>query len=205
MALRNMNPWDMAAPLYRLMLTIEYPGYRRLYRLIRAYLSPCTKALELGCGPGNITVKVADACRYVTATDYAAGMIAQAQAHHAHSNVEYRQADATALPFTEDSFDVAYTVNMLHVVSNPRAVLAETARVLTPDGRLIAATFTRDGSVRAGLAARLARLIGHGQFFAWNDQTYRDFFADCGWTVRRHTTVRSLFQISVVIATPPLD
>lgn len=203
MGIADINPWDLAAPMYRWMLSIDYPGYRRLYRLIRAHLSTSMDVIEVGCGPGNVTVKVADACQHVTATDYAAQMIGQAQTHHARHNVDYRQADATNLPFADATFDAAYTVNMLHIVSDPRAVLAEAARVLTPNGRLIAATFTRDRTVRAWFATRLAPLVGHSQFFAWDDRAYRDFFAECEWTVRRHTTVRSLFQISVVVATPP--
>lgn len=203
MRITDINPWDLAAPMYRRMLSIDYPGYRRLYQLIRAHLSTSMNVIEFGCGPGNITVKVADACQHVTATDYAAQMIAQAQTFHGLHNVEYRQADATNLPFADATFDAAYTVNMLHIVSDPRAVLAEAARVLTPNGRLIAATFTRDSTARAWFATRLAPLVGHSQFFSWDDRAYRDFFDECGWTVRRHTTVRSLFQISVVVATPP--
>lgn len=203
MAVADINLWDLAAPLYRWVLSVDYPGYRHLYRLIRAHLSTSMDVIELGCGPGNITIQVADACQRVTATDYAPRMIAQARAHHSRHNIQYLQADATALPFMDATFDAAYTVNMLHVVSDPRAVLAEAARVLVPNGRLIAATFTRDRTVRARLATRLAPFVGHSQFFAWDDVAFRNFFTECGWTVQRHTTVRSLFQISVVVATPP--
>ncbi|MDO5728273.1 MAG: class I SAM-dependent methyltransferase [Actinomycetaceae bacterium] len=202
MRIRHINPWDLAAPAYRRLLSVTYPGFRQLYRMIRAQLQPSMNVLELGCGPGNISIHVAEACRHLTATDYAKQMIRQARTYNTHPSIDYLQADATNLPFEADSFDAAYTVNMLHIVSDPRRVLDEAARVLRPHGRLIAATFTRDITVRSRFAAQLAPLVGHSQFFAWTDDTYRQFFADAGWTVRRHATVRSLFQISIVVATP---
>lgn len=203
MSTRDINPWDLAAPLYRLALSFTYPGYSQLYRLIRAHLAPTMNVLEIGCGPGNITRQVADACGTVTATDAAANMIKQARRYNPRPNVEYRQADAFALPFAEGEFDAVYTVNMLHIVPEPERVLDQLARVITKNGRLIAATFTRDHTLRAKMATRLAPVVGHDQFFAWTDETYRQFFTDAGWSVRRHTTVRSLFQISIVVATPP--
>jgi len=51
-------------------------------------------------------------------------------------NVDTQVADAQNLPFAADTFDAVLLHLVLSVVSDPEAVVAETARVLTPDGKV---------------------------------------------------------------------
>src|SRR5260221_12928912 len=51
--------------------------------------------------------------------------------------VEVRQADATALPFPDGSFDTVLSFIMLHHVLQWEQAFAETERMLRPGGRLI--------------------------------------------------------------------
>jgi SAM-dependent methyltransferase len=52
-------------------------------------------------------------------------------------NVELVEADATALPFDDASFDLGCTLRTLHHVRRPELVVAELARVTRPGGRLL--------------------------------------------------------------------
>jgi SAM-dependent methyltransferase len=54
------------------------------------------------------------------------------------------EADATSLPFADESFDAALLVSMLHHVDTPAHALAEAKRVLRPSGRLAVMVFTRE-------------------------------------------------------------
>ena len=50
-------------------------------------------------------------------------------------------ADATALPYADDSFDAVLIANALHVMPEPEKALREIDRVLRPGGILIAPNF----------------------------------------------------------------
>src|SRR5206468_10963744 len=72
-------------------------------------------------------------------TDYDEAMVAAAADRLAPfgDRAECRQADATALPFADDSFDTVLSWIMLHHTMAWEKTLAEAARVLRPGGRLI--------------------------------------------------------------------
>lgn len=71
----------------------------------------------------------------VTAVDLAPDVVAQAQADPARpSNLEFRVADVTALPFGDAEFDVVHMHQVLHHLSEPLAAIRELARVARPGG-----------------------------------------------------------------------
>jgi ubiquinone/menaquinone biosynthesis C-methylase UbiE len=72
-------------------------------------------------------------------TDYDEAMVEVAAQRLAPfgARVECRQADATALPFPDNSFDTVLSWIMLHHTMAWENALAEAARVLKPGGRLI--------------------------------------------------------------------
>lgn len=82
--------------------------------------------LELGSGTGSGTRVLAESVDRLIATDLSAGMLANAPADVAPRV----QADASALPFTDDRFDNILMVNMLLFPD-------EVDRVLAPAGRLL--------------------------------------------------------------------
>jgi SAM-dependent methyltransferase len=102
--------------------------------------------LEVGCGSGLLWAAVAPRLPelHLTLTDLSEGMLEvarQAVAPFANIDlVEARACDAQDLPFQDQRFDVVIADHMLyHVPDRPRAI-AELARVLRPDGVLMAAT-----------------------------------------------------------------
>ena len=108
------------------------------------HLKPAMKILDIGCGPGTITVDLAAASvpkRHVTGLDAAAPVLAQARAHAAGrgvSNVEFVPGDAAALPFPDETFDAVHAHQVLQHVGDPVRVLREMRRV-TRVGGLVAA------------------------------------------------------------------
>lgn len=103
------------------------------------HLSPELSLLDVGCGPGTITVEFADALARgrVVGLDAAAEVIAIASAFE-RPNLEFLVGDAYALPFEDDSFDIAHAHQTLQHVADPVAVLRELRRVVKPGG-LVAA------------------------------------------------------------------
>ncbi len=76
--------------------------------------------------------------REVVAVDRVPELLALARERAAAAgNVEVVEADATALPFPDGSFDLAGTLRTLHHVHRPELVVAELARVTRPGGHVL--------------------------------------------------------------------
>jgi SAM-dependent methyltransferase len=136
-------------------------------------LSAEDRVLDVGCGPGNYTRRLAqDAPNGLTVgIDASAAMVTAATKRENPPNIVYARADASALPFRDEAFDVVCCVGVIHMTSNPMAALDEMVRVLAPGGRLaIVATCGRKGSathVRKGITVfsrdqLTGALIDHG-------------------------------------------
>ena len=78
----------------------------------------------------------------ITLSDLSPGMLATAQENLASVEHEftYREIDAQAIPFKDETFDIVIANHMLYHVPNREKALAEIRRVLKNDGVLIAAT-----------------------------------------------------------------
>jgi SAM-dependent methyltransferase len=122
------------------------------------------EALEIGCGEGRISRELKTLGYVVTATDVVAELVdAAAEAHSAH---RYAVADATALPFPEDSFDLVVAYNVLMDVENVPAAVREMARALRPTGELVVSLVHpfRDRGSFAGTGSE-APFVLRGSYF----------------------------------------
>lgn len=108
-----------------------------------AYLLPHLReglsVLDVGCGPGTITVDLARtvAPGVVTGIDTSAKVLEQARSFAADQgvrNVTFVEADVYELPFDDDAFDIVHAHQVLQHVSDPVAALREIRRVTRPGG-----------------------------------------------------------------------
>jgi SAM-dependent methyltransferase len=95
------------------------------------------RLLEVGCGWGELAEWITrETGAEVVATDLSAHMVKLARERGLDASV----ADVQALPFTDGAFDVVVAAWMLYHVPELDRGLSEIARVLRPEGRLVAAT-----------------------------------------------------------------
>ena len=117
-----------------------------------AYLSPYLEAglslLDIGCGPGTITVEFADwlAPGRVVGLDAAAEVIEKATQFE-RDNLEFVVGDAYALPFEDDTFDIVHAHQTLQHVARPVDVLREMRRVAKPGGLVAARDVDYAGTI----------------------------------------------------------
>lgn len=93
-----------------------------------------TRLLDIATGPGYVAARAKERNAYVIGTDIAASMVALASERY--PAIEFRQADAEALPFPDASFDAVTGNFILPHLGNAVRAVSECARVLTPGGTL---------------------------------------------------------------------
>jgi SAM-dependent methyltransferase len=114
------------------------------------HLRPGIEILDVGCGPGTITVDLAQrvAPGRVVGIDASAEVIEEAQSVAGDGgvgNVELSTGDVYALEHADASFDVVHAHQVLQHLRDPVAALREMRRVCRPSGVVAA----RDGIYRA--------------------------------------------------------
>jgi SAM-dependent methyltransferase len=103
------------------------------------HLRPGMRLLDAGCGPGGITLGLAEAVATgeVVGVDAEAAQVARAQAlaaEHGARRVRFQTASVYALPFPDASFDAVFFHQVLQHLREPDVALAEAHRVLTRGG-----------------------------------------------------------------------
>lgn len=100
-----------------------------------------TRVLDLGCGAGAWSARIASEhpWMWVTGIDAGEDFIDAAHKRHASERVDFAIADFLALPFADSTFDCVYADNSLEHAFDVDATLAEARRVLVEGGVLVAA------------------------------------------------------------------
>jgi SAM-dependent methyltransferase len=107
------------------------------------------RVLEIGCGPGHLSVRLVRSGLVVTGLDLDEGMIERARlsADRIAPGPErptFVVGDVAALPFADSSFDVIVSTLSMHHWSDPQAGLEEIARVLRPGAKALIWDFPSD-------------------------------------------------------------
>ena len=113
-----------------------------------------SNGVDLGCGNGVVTRRLAERLGRVVGFDYSAALLQTAQTHNAAPNVAYRSADlteATQLVLPEGRFDVAWSVEVVQNLdpASLTALLRRLREVLSPGFRFLASGIPDIARIRA--------------------------------------------------------
>jgi ubiquinone/menaquinone biosynthesis C-methylase UbiE len=114
------------------------------------YLWPGMNLLDCGCGPGSITIGLAQivAPGQVTGIDIGEQDIERARAsaqERGVSNIHFERANVYSLPFPDNSFDAVFSNALLEHLAEPPDALREMWRVVKPGGLAAIRAADRDG------------------------------------------------------------
>ena len=107
------------------------------------------KIIDVGCGFGGMNIVLAHqfADSEIVGIDLSDLLLQlanrSAQAANLGDRVRFEKADVHQIPYDDDSFDVAISTNMVHLVDDPVQMLNEIERILVPDGCLFIADIRR--------------------------------------------------------------
>jgi ArsR family transcriptional regulator len=133
---------------------------------VRAILAdtPIGRLVDIGTGTGRMIELLGEQAEQVIGIDRSPEMLRLAREKVSApglAHVELRQGDMFALPLLSGSADVVIIHQVLHYAQQPQGVIAEAARVLAPNGRLLVVDFgphdkeelrTRHAHARLGFA-----------------------------------------------------
>ena len=118
--------------------------FERIAADIAAVAPSGARLLELGCGPGRLSILLARRYGFdVTGLDLDPLMIERARANAERSGLSggrrpsFFVADVSSLAFPDASFDVIVSTLSMHHWTDPTAGLNEIGRVLRPNGRAL--------------------------------------------------------------------
>jgi demethylmenaquinone methyltransferase/2-methoxy-6-polyprenyl-1,4-benzoquinol methylase len=139
--------FDRIAPVYDAMNRAMTVGLDRRWRRLTAesVVRPGDRVLDACCGTGDLALADRAAGGDVLGVDFSGRMLERAQ--RKAPDVEWVQADATALPFEDETFDAVTVGFGIRNLPDLEAGLRELARVTRPGGRLGCLEITRPKGV----------------------------------------------------------
>jgi SAM-dependent methyltransferase len=124
--------WERAAGCYEATFAAATRNF--LEPLVAAAgAGPGVRLLDLASGTGALAAVAAAHGAEVIGIDFAPAMLREAR--RLHPGLDFREADATALPFADAEFDAVAMSFGIHHLSHPERCIAEASRVLRPGGR----------------------------------------------------------------------
>jgi SAM-dependent methyltransferase len=126
---------------YSELLAVELADY--------AGVAPGQTALDVGCGPGALSAVLVKrlGVEHVSALDPSEPFVDAARTRL--PGVDIRLASAEAIPFDDNSFDVALAELVVHFMSDPVAGITEMARVTKTSGTIAACVWDYGGDAGA--------------------------------------------------------
>jgi len=135
---RNAAQWDQIRRLHVDDAEVE----AALRRLVPE--GEVGELLDIGTGTGRVIEVFADRFDRALGVDRSQEMLTVARHRLNRASIgpwQVRQADMYALPVPDGTFDTATLHMVLHYAEHPNEVIAEAARALRPDGRLLVVDF----------------------------------------------------------------
>lgn len=182
----NKGFWEKFAKIYTLFMSKNDRAYEKICDVLKNYIDKDKNVLELACGTGQITFRMAEKSLFWEATDYSENMVKEAVKMNGDKNksekISFLVQDATNLTYEDETFDVVVIANALHIMPEPKKALEEIHRVLKKDGILFAPTFVYEKGY-SKLLIWLMEKVGFKTYHKWQKNEYTEYISKAGFHV----------------------
>lgn len=140
---REARFWNKLADRYSRRPISDEATYEKKLEITRQYFHPDMHVLEIGCGTGTTAIAHAPYVKHILATDLAPRMIeiARDKARDAGiDNVTFEVSSVDALDVPDGSIDAVMAHNLLHLLDDRDAAIADIHRMLKPGGVFVSST-----------------------------------------------------------------
>ena len=111
-------------------------------------LSKGSKILDVGCGSGNYSIKLAELGYEVTGVDMSKEMLkkAKGKAEKGNLKIDFREMNVYELDFDDENFDAVFSITAFEFIPDIQKAMDEVMRVLKKSGQMIIGMVNRDSS-----------------------------------------------------------
>lgn len=194
----NTRSWSIFAPYYDFVTR----PLRRLRGHVTdlAQIGPTTRVLDVATGTGDQAFAFADRAAEVVGVDLSDAMLEIARRKNRRSNITFQQADAVALPFPDECFDVVCISFALHEM--PRSIrhraLGEMTRVVRHGGRIVVVDWgLPNRKIASWLVSHLVSLFEGRTYLDFVHSDVETLFSSAGIELERHE--RGLHDIAQIV------
>lgn len=194
--------WDNVAWVYDVFANvINRKANKELCTVVEKLISPSNEVLECACGTGLLTGVIVPRCKSLVATDFSAKMLKRTKKKYGqYNNVKFEQADIMHLAYPDEHFDMVVAANVIHLLDKPYQALYELDRVCKLGGRIIIPTYmNQTGKGTTNGVSNAIGKVGADFKREFTLNTYKQFFADAGYTDARYTLCEGRIPCAVAI------
>ena len=157
--------WDNAAVRYAKSPVSDEATYQKKLDETQRFFTPDMHILEFGCGTGTTAVHHAPHVQHIDAIDISENMLEIGRAKAAEADVEnitFTRGTLTEFNAETASLDAVLGLNVIHLLADRQAVIAEVERILKPGGVFVSSTVCLGNSYLRfiKLVAPLGKLLG---------------------------------------------
>ena len=155
--------WDAVAERYAKARISDPAGYEAGLERVRSHLGPEMRVLEMGCGTGMTARKLAPSVAHLTGTDASAAMIGIARrtaAEEGPGNISFEVLPVGGPALAGEPFDAVLAFNLLHLVEDLGAALADMAGRVRPGGLIVSKTTCLSAMPVLRPVVAVMRLVG---------------------------------------------
>ncbi len=167
------------------------PSLARLVELTKPQKN--WNVLDVSTGAGHTALTFAPRVAHVTAVDLTPQMLQAAErlaAERGITNIEFKPADALALPFPDNTFDLVTNRIALHHYSDARQGISEMARVCKPGGLVaLVDNIVPPDKVQAGYINHFEKLRDPSHNWAYPAARLEAYMKDLGLKIEQSETI----------------
>ena len=153
----------------------DAPWYFHFLQPVLQTLQPLqsnAKVLDVGTGAGKLLEFGKSQTGFLwEGADTDNEMLVEARKRSSLGNTPLHSLSPDKLPFENASFDAVTFCSVLFLIPNPLPLLEETARILRPNGRLVALTPTGEGNITPKVMGQIGIHPRNWTFFLWRQMT----------------------------------
>lgn len=158
-------------------------GIRSVQRVaVNAFIDASTEFLEIGCNTGftSVNMSLLTGC-HSTGIDINENSLDEARKYADRLDVNnktvFKQADATNIPFKDNSFDTVWVSNVTSFIEDKHQALQEYLRVLKYGGRIIFIPIYYQDSPPEEIVNKVSQCIGQ-EIDVWNKEYWLNLIRD---------------------------
>ena len=183
--------WDKTAERYAKSPVSDEATYQKKLAETQSFFTPNMRVLEFGCGTGTTAIHHAPHVQHIDAIDISENMleIGRGKAREAGvENITFTRGTLTEFNAETGGLDAVLGLNVIHLLPDRQAVIAEVVRILNPGGIFVSSTVCLGNSYLRfiKLVVPLGKLLGlMPDVFVLTEAELAVEFTNAGFVIER--------------------